>query len=56
MFVLSRDGSKAERRVIRPRAAQQPPGGSAAGLEAGERVIVSNYVTFGKNKRLQIDR
>jgi hypothetical protein len=28
----------------------------ASGLEAGERVIVSNYSSFGKVERLQIAR
>ncbi len=56
VFVLSRDGTKAERRVIRLGRRNNRQVEVATGLVAGERVIVSNYVTFGKTKRLQIDR
>ncbi|HEY6124735.1 MAG TPA: biotin/lipoyl-binding protein [Steroidobacteraceae bacterium] len=56
VFVLSPDGETATRRVIRTGRRNNRQVEIAAGLEAGERVIVSNYGTFGKVERLQIAR
>ncbi len=56
VFVLSRDGSRAERRAIRLGRRNNRQVEVAAGLTAGERVIVSNYGTFGKTERMQIIR
>jgi HlyD family secretion protein len=54
VFVVSRDGASAQRRTIRLGRRNNRQVEIAAGLEAGERVIVSNYGSFGKVERLQI--
>lgn len=54
VFVVSRDGTKAERRVIRLGRRNNRQVEIASGLEAGERVIVSNYGSFGRVESLQI--
>jgi HlyD family secretion protein len=54
VFVVSRDGTSAERRAIRLGRRNNRQVEIASGLEAGERVIVSNYGGFGKVERLQI--
>jgi HlyD family secretion protein len=56
VFVVSRDGESARRRAIRPGRRNNRQVEIAAGLAEGERVIVSNYATFGKVERLQIYR
>lgn len=55
-FVVARDGASATRRAIRLGRRNNRQVEIAAGLEAGERVIVSNYGAFGKVERLQIAR
>jgi HlyD family secretion protein len=54
VFVVSRDGTSAERRTIRLGRRNNRQVEIASGLEAGERVIVSNYGAFGRVERLQI--
>jgi HlyD family secretion protein len=54
VFVVSPDGETATRRVIRAGRRNNRQVEIASGLDAGERVIVSNYGTFGKVERLQI--
>jgi HlyD family secretion protein len=54
VFVVSRDGKSAARRPIRLGRRNNRQVEVASGLEAGERVIVSNYGSFGKVERLQI--
>ncbi len=54
VFVISRDGASAERRAIRLGRRNNRQVEIASGLVAGERVIVSNYGSFGKVERLQI--
>ncbi|HEU5135897.1 MAG TPA: HlyD family efflux transporter periplasmic adaptor subunit [Steroidobacteraceae bacterium] len=56
VFVLSPDGRSATRRTIRTGRRNNRQVEIASGLAAGERVIVSNYGTFGKVERLQIAR
>jgi len=56
VFVLSPDGKTATRRTIRTGRRNNRQVEIASGLEADERVIVSNYGTFGKVERLQISR
>ena len=54
VFVVSRDGTSAARRTIRLGRRNNRQVEITSGLEAGERVIVSNYGAFGKVDRLQI--
>jgi HlyD family secretion protein len=54
VFVVSPDGETATRRVIRAGRRNNRQVEIASGLDAGERVIVSNYGTFGRVERLQI--
>ena len=54
VFVVSRDGTSAERRTIRLGRRNNRQVEIAAGLAAGEHVIVSNYGSFGRVERLQI--
>ncbi len=56
VFVVALDGKSAERRTIRIARRNNSQVEIAAGLAAGERVIVSSYATFGKATRLQISR
>jgi len=56
VFVVSRDGETAERRPIRLGRRNNRQVEIASGLEAGERVIVSNYGEFGRVNRLQISK
>jgi HlyD family secretion protein len=56
VFVIARDGRSAERRAIRIGRRNNSQVEVAAGLAAGERVIVSSYGAFGKATRLQISR
>jgi HlyD family secretion protein len=56
VFVVSPDGETAMRRVIRTGRRNNRQVEIASGLKPGERVIVSNYGTFGKVERLQIAR
>ncbi len=56
VFVVSRDGQAAERRVIRTGRRNNSQVEIAQGLSAGERVIVSGYTAFGKAERLQINQ
>jgi HlyD family secretion protein len=56
VFVVARDGTSAERRAIRLGRRNNRQVEIATGLEAGERVIVSNYGAFGKVERLQISK
>jgi len=56
VFVVAPDGLTAERRPIRLGRRNNRQVEVATGLEAGERVIVSNYGAFGKVERLQIAR
>jgi len=56
VFVIARDGRSAERRAIRIGRRNNGQVEVAAGLAAGERVIVSSYAAFGKATRLQISR
>jgi HlyD family secretion protein len=54
VFVISRDGTEASRRPVRLGRRNNRQVEIASGLVAGERVIVSNYGSFGKVERLQI--
>jgi HlyD family secretion protein len=54
VFVVAPNGKSAERRTIRIGRRNNRQVEIAAGLDPGERVIVSNYGTFGKIERLQI--
>lgn len=54
VFVVARDGKGAERRPIRIARRNNSQVQVAAGLAAGERVIVSSYAAFGETTRLQI--
>ena len=54
VFVVARDGASAQRRAIRLGRRNNRQVEVVSGLEAGERVIVSNYGAFGKVERLQI--
>lgn len=56
VFVVSPAGKSAERRAIRIARRNDSQVEVAAGLAAGERVIVSSYAAFGKAARLQISR
>lgn len=56
VFVVARDSQGAERRTIRIARRNNSQVEVAAGLAAGERVIVSSYAAFGKATRLQISR
>jgi len=56
VFVVSADGKTATRRTIRTGRRNNRQVEIASGLDTGERVIVSSYVTFGKVERLQISR
>jgi HlyD family secretion protein len=54
-FIVAPDGASATRRVIRTGRRNNSQVEIASGLEAGERVIVSGYGSFGNAQRLQID-
>jgi HlyD family secretion protein len=54
VFVVAPDGKSAGRRIIRLGRRNNRQVEIASGLVAGERVIVSNYGSFGKVERLQI--
>jgi HlyD family secretion protein len=54
VFVVAPNGKSAERRTIRIGRRNNRQVEIAAGLAQGERVIVSNYGTFGKIERLQL--
>jgi HlyD family secretion protein len=54
VFVVAPDGEGAVRRAIRLGRRNNRQVEIAAGLAAGERVIVSSYAPFGKIERLQI--
>jgi HlyD family secretion protein len=54
-FVLTRDGDSATRRPIRAGRRNNSQVEITAGLEPGERVIVSGYASFGTATRLQVD-
>lgn len=54
IFVVTRGGDTAERRVIRVGRRNNSQVEIAEGLEPGERVIVSGYQRFGKSEQLQI--
>ena len=55
-YVLNRDGSRAERRVIRIGRRNSKQVEILEGLVPGERVIVSAYTAFGDAKQLQLTR
>ena len=54
-FVVTDDGHAAMRRAIRVGRRNHSQVEVAAGLEPGERVLVSGYARFGNAQRLQID-
>ncbi|NML60491.1 efflux RND transporter periplasmic adaptor subunit [Massilia sp. RP-1-19] len=53
VFVLDRGGATAQRRALRTGRRNNSQVEVMAGLEAGERVIVSSYAHYGKAERLQ---
>ena len=53
-FVLAPDGSKAVRRPIRTGRRSNTQVEVLAGLQAGERVVVSSYAAFGNSTALSI--
>ncbi|HEX6637966.1 MAG TPA: efflux RND transporter periplasmic adaptor subunit, partial [Steroidobacteraceae bacterium] len=55
IFVLAHDAGSAERRAIRIGRRNNSQVEITAGLEPGERVVVSGYSGFGKSERLQIN-
>lgn len=54
VFVLDKSGQYAARRTIRVGRRNNAQAEIVAGLNAGERVIVSSYAPFGKAERLQL--
>jgi HlyD family secretion protein len=54
-YVLDREGRSAERRAVRLGRRNASQVEVAAGLAAGERVIVSTYSPFGQATRLRLD-
>jgi HlyD family secretion protein len=52
IYVVSSDGTTAHKRTIRIGKQNPQFYEVLEGLEAGERVIVSSYETFGDNERL----
>ena len=54
IFVLSKDGKYAEKRDIKIGRQNPKYYEILGGLEAGEKVIVSGYGSFGDNERLQL--
>ena len=52
IYVVSADGTTAHKRSIRIGKQNPQFYEVLEGLEAGERVIVSSYETFGNNERL----
>lgn len=55
-FVLAPDGSKAVRRPIRTGRRSNTQVEVLAGLQAGERVVVSSYAAFGNSTALSISQ
>ncbi len=53
-YVLGPDGASAERRALRLGRRNNTQIEIAAGLAAGDKVIVSSYATFGQAARLQL--
>jgi len=56
VFVVSPDGSRAERRAIHVGRRNNSQVEVSSGLQPGERVIVSTYAPFGTAARLQLIR
>jgi HlyD family secretion protein len=56
IFVLSADGTLAERRPIRLGRRNNSQAEVLSGLASGERVIVSSYSSYGKANRLQFNK
>jgi len=56
VFVLGRDGSEATRRAIRTGRRSNSQVEVLAGLQPGERVIVSGYTAFGNSTALSISQ
>lgn len=54
VFVVGRDGRSAEKRSIKIGRRNNSQIEILSGLNAGERVIVSSYATFGKSQLLQL--
>lgn len=56
VFVLGRDGERAEKRVVRLGRRNSAQVEVLSGLAAGEQVIISSYTPFGKAERLQLTK
>jgi HlyD family secretion protein len=56
VFVVGRDGERAEKRSVRIGRRNNAQVEVLSGLAAGENVIVSSYTPFGKAERLQLTK